>query len=132
MRALGFPEANPKNQIAVTTVDSIAIKIYAYPRSRMCDADGVTLSDEADVGIDVYVCREYVKDKKRLKALLTHEFIHVIEILFRREFSKPNPPDCTNAATIFGERLPEMFDNLRYTSSRARRNGSRARSGRKT
>lgn len=130
-----FPKPHPKYLAAVTSVDDVEIKIYAFPKSRMPDyCDGVTFYDPPNP-VDIYICKEYLKNKKKLKALLTHEFIHACEILFYREFLKPHPVNCTNTATILGERLPELFDNLKYISSRAKRSGkrpsARAKSGRK-
>jgi len=135
MKRTEFPEARPKDIVAVTTVDGIVIKIYAFPRSRMpSDCDGATFANACDP-VEVYVCSEYLKSPKKLNALLIHEFIHVCEALFYREFLKPHPADCTNQATILGERLPEMLENLRYISYRAKRSGkrpsARAKSARK-
>lgn len=124
---MDFPAPNPKNLVGVTSCDGVEIKIYAFPRSKMPDCYGAAI---ADFGQPAYVLidREMMKDKKKLHKLLTHEFIHIVEALFYREFLKPAPVDCTHAATIFGERIPEMFENLRFqTSARERRNGSPAK-----
>jgi hypothetical protein len=102
---------NPEDLWATTSVDGYPVRLYKY--SKPASYWGFTICHAAAPAL-VFVHESLLKKgkEKQLHAVLHHEFIHVCESVFFRELSRANPWGCTVFGEVFGDRIPELFNNI--------------------
>ena len=99
--------------LATTRYGSISVPIYAVPRKDI-ECDGLT--DWHHGKMEINIALELLDKPQRLRAVMLHEMVHVIEYLNDPEYmSVAVENQCTQLAQTMEKGMAQLQDNLRLS-----------------